>query len=353
MSVAQTFAAAASVSFSCPSDFMIRLSEYLQSYGSSFSAAGGSVEARDSAGHWRIERRGAGLHVAVSAHDAAGRQRLCDTAAFLIDHIAPGLVDRLQWEGLGQEGALPANMHEAQLVSVRRLSPHFLRLRLRCAGLAALMTGGMHFSLLLPPEGRAPVWPSLNAAGRTVWPAGADKLHRAVFTFVDFDPQDHSFTFDLFEHKGGPATHWAQTARAGAQVVIAGPGGGEMSDLAADGSTTLVMAGDETALPAIRHILRNAPHDQRGFVLVETGDPADRLIADLPAGVTLHWLDRAQDEHLAHHLPHLPLPDARAPFQLWIAGEQGMIRAARKLFLEEAALPKTCCYLAGYWTAPK
>ncbi len=109
----------------------------------------------------------------------------------------------------------------------RHVGSSFLRVELDCADTARLARErGMHFSLLLPPEPRAPVWPGLDHNGRPVMPEGDDRLHSAAYTFVDLDPDRGRFTFDVFERDGGRATIWARSAQPDDLVGISDPGSG-------------------------------------------------------------------------------------------------------------------------------
>lgn len=182
-----------------------------------------------------------------------------------------------------------------------------------CAGTAALDAGPMHFSLLLSPEGRAPVWPRLDGRGRTVWPEGEEALHRAAYTFVALEPEANRFTFDLFLHEGSRASAWALSAPLGTKVAVMGPGGGDLPD-----AGEILLAGDETALPAIRRILETSAADRRGRVLIEIGDDGDRMPLRAPEQVEVTWLRRHAGETLLAALRAVDLdPDAPPPTSGW------------------------------------
>ncbi|MBT9386566.1 siderophore-interacting protein [Pseudooceanicola sp. CBS1P-1] len=337
--------ATAQYSGPCPDDLLARTRSYLNGYDLPMEQGPDWVRMVLPRGTTTLHATPGGFRLEVAGEDTAFRHQLCEGAIFMIDQVCPEAAPAISWQGLPVSEGLPPGMHPARLRRITRLSPHFLRLEMDCPGTAELMEGGMHFTLLLPPEGRAPVWPALNDKGRTVWPAGADKLHRAVFTFVQRDPDTGWFSFDLYEHAGGPSSDWATRARPGDAVMVSGPGGGT-----APSARHLLMAGDETALPAIRDILAKAAPGTTGEVLIETGDPADRLLEEIPEGFRLRWLDRTAGETLAPALAACPLTEPG--LFLWVAGEAAIVREVRQRVQAEGALPRNRHYLAAYWSAP-
>ncbi|WP_375691061.1 siderophore-interacting protein [Pseudooceanicola sp. LIPI14-2-Ac024] len=284
----------------------------------------------------------AGFAVEIAASSPDQLYNLRESVIYLLDHVAPEASGAMRWTGVGAEGRRPPNFHLATVLEVRRVSANFLRIELACDGIAALSVGGMHFSLLIPPAGRTPRWPELNDKGRTVWPKEADVLHRAPYTFVTLDAAAGRFSFDVYEHAGGGTTLWARAAMPGAQVGIMGPGGGDLPP-----GDHLVMAGDETALPAIRRILALSPADRRGHVFVELGDPADICEMPRPAGMALTWVTRGQGATLWDHLEAAPLePDTF----VWVAAEQALGRRAKAHF-RTRGVTAARSYLTGYWVA--
>src|SRR3954454_16468312 len=95
----------------------------------------------------------------------------------------------------------------------------------------------------------------------------------------------------------GPASAWAERATVGDAVVLVGPdarfvgdaGGVEWHPPAA---ATLVVAGDETAVPAICAIVESLPPGRRALVLMEVPTAGDVLDLAVPTGVRVTWLPR-------------------------------------------------------------
>ncbi|SHE93636.1 NADPH-dependent ferric siderophore reductase, contains FAD-binding and SIP domains [Loktanella atrilutea] len=265
-----------------------------------------------------------------------------ESVIYLLDHVMPDISGRLAWTGPAPASHRPPNFHLATVRSTDRVGAHFIRVHMACDDVAALCVGGMHFSLLLPPGGRAPVWPMLNDRMRTVWPADADALHRAPYTFVTRDPAQGTFSFDIFIHDGGRTTTWAQSLVGGEVVGVMGPGSGDHPV-----TDDLLIAGDETALPAIRSILEQAPRHLRGRAVIEVGDPADIVALAMPSGMSLDWIVRGPDSDLWSWLRRVDslLPDTF----VWIAAEQATIRQAKAHF-KALGLTRDRSYISYYWT---
>ncbi|SNR43496.1 siderophore-interacting protein [Puniceibacterium sediminis] len=292
-----------------------------------------------------VDCDGPGFCVTLCARDDVALHQARENLLYMIDRVQPGISQHLRWSGdIARTGA-PPNFYGAEVVTVRQLGPRFLRVELDCAGTAALAAGpGMHFSLLLAPDGRAPVWPRINGNGRTVWPAGDDCLHRAVYTFVDLDPVAGRFTFDVFEHDGGRTTDWARTARPGAAVGIMGPGGGDMPV-----GDDLLIAGDETALPAISRILGQSDPTRRGRAIIEVADETSVSLIPAPEGVSITWVLRDRGETLWDHLSDADLPGAGGNGFVWVAAERDVARRAKSHFRETLGQPADRSYFSAYW----
>ena len=101
----------------------------------------------------------------------------------------------------------------------------------------------------------------------------------------------------------GPASRWALGAAPGDDLVILGPNAdatgphGGVDFVPPAHTDRLLIAGDETALPAIAGILERLPADARGEALIEMPLSGDRLALAAPAGVTVRWYGRDGRAH--------------------------------------------------------
>lgn len=244
-----------------------------------------------------------------------------------------------------------ANLHEATVVSAEDVTPHMRRIKFACADVSPFIGGDMHVRLLVPPKGRTPVWPGLREDGRIAWPQGEDELLVRVYTIRAVDAQRREVWIDFLQHpapgKKTPGADFARDAQPGERVAFIGPGGGDLP-----ASTSIFLAGDETALPAIARIAAEAAPDVRIEAIIEVGSPAEEQ--PLPTQATLHvrWLHRA--DYPAGATGVLAEETKRAIASLdggtyiWVACEKTDIRDIRA-FLKTRHHDRRRMYVAWYW----
>lgn len=240
-----------------------------------------------------------------------------------------------------QRGFAP-NLILAQVESLRQISPGFRRLRLYSDDLARFGPDALHFRLLLPPRDRAPVWPCQGDDGRTLWPEGADALHRPVYTFRALDTGAGWADVDIFLHEGGRVTDWTAQARPGETVGLMGPAGRALGK-----PDWIALFGDETALPAIARHLAVLPRQTRGAAFILC-DPADRQTLAHPPGMALHWLNRGAGDTLGAALSDLALPPGGDRL-VWFAAEKTEADRARTLLHELRGLTRQETHVTAYW----
>lgn len=117
------------------------------------------------------------------------------------------------------------------------------------------------------------------------------------------------FVLHLQPGATGPASSWAAAAKPGDELLLVGPrrggpdwGGIEFDD-AVDGP--VLLAGDETAAPAIARILEDVAPDTVGTAWIEVPSVEDRLPITAPEGVEVRWLVRGDDAHGTALIPAL------------------------------------------------
>ncbi|MEC7761463.1 MAG: siderophore-interacting protein [Pseudomonadota bacterium] len=281
-----------------------------------------------------------GTKLTIAAGDAAGLQLIRDTIA---ERVA-GMGLTLDW-ATSVAGTQPGNMSIANVTSVKRLSPAYMRLILEGDDLARFADGPLHFRLLFGPEGTN--WPTLNADGVTVWPGGAEAWHRPVYTTREIETRPDGsgrITFDVFMHEGGRTTAWAQSVAVGEQIAMTGPGGGNGAKRAG----TVALFGDETAVPVIARILAELPVDARGqaTMLVPSREDIQNLTA--PDGIEIKWILRDWESSLLTSLKTAPFPNADR--FVFFASERSEVFAARD-WLNLQGWDRTEFLCASYWTA--
>jgi NADPH-dependent ferric siderophore reductase len=229
--------------------------------------------------HWA----GGAADIRLQARDQSAAQNLRDTLGHLLDSAEDGLAAGLSWPSMA-EGALPPNFRLATVEASTRISPNFLRLRLRADDLGFMARTGLHLRLLQPKDPANPVWPRLSATGRTVWP-DPGHLHMPVYTIRAIDAAAGWLDVDIYLHGHGRTCAWANAARPGDPVGISGPGGGWIPQ-----ARHLVLGGDETALPVIARILSEAGPDTIGRAVIAVSHLEDRQEISGPPGLQIDWL---------------------------------------------------------------
>jgi NADPH-dependent ferric siderophore reductase len=195
----------------------------------------------------------------------------------------------------------------AAVARVERLTPTFTRITFAGEELADFGTAGLdqRVKVVLPladsgfahfPDGDDwyADWRELPAERRNPFRTYTVRAVRPDAREVDIDFALHG---DL-----GPASAWAARAQAGDEIVLIGPderspGRTVGIDFRPGRVDTVLLAGDETAAPAICAILEQLPADASGIAIVEIPTPDDVLAVDAPAGVEVRFLARSGAAH--------------------------------------------------------
>lgn len=214
---------------------------------------------------------------------------------------------------------------------------------------AAVAAAGPTVNLLVPRVGDAvPRWPRVAKDGRIVWPDGAHGVSLRSYTARRQDPDAGEVEIDFVLHGDGPAAAWAGAAAPGALLGVAGA-----ASLGDRPAGRLLLAGDETALPAISRILGTAPADATGVALVEVSGPTEEQPLPGPPGVTVHWLHRGgtppgESTLLVDAVAGLERPAGDDVFA-WIAAESAAVRAIRADLRGRWGLGRGQHHAIGYW----
>lgn len=199
-----------------------------------------------------------------------------------------------------------------------------------------------HVKLLVPLEGtdRPPL--PVQGPDRLEWGGAGGRPVAKDYTPRRFDPVTGELDLDFVLHEGGFAAGWARRTRPGDLAWIVGP---TRSLLVPTGIDRLLLAGDETALPAIARLLDEWPGGVAADVVIEVATPAG--IQDLPAldGVEVRWVHGA--DAWVDTIRDLPWPDGST--FCWVAGEARAVRDVRRFLADERAVPRDCLDATGYW----
>ncbi|MFE7973392.1 siderophore-interacting protein [Streptomyces shenzhenensis] len=242
----------------------------------------------------------------------------------------------------------PRKPHSAQVVRTERLTPHMQRVVLGGAGLAdfAADTCTDHYVKLLFPVGGATYPEPFDMERiraefpREQWPV------TRTYTVRGWDAEHRELTLDFVVHGDeGLAGPWALRVRPGETVWFMGPGGAYAPDARADWH---LLAGDESALPAIARALETLPPGARAHAFVEVSGPEEEQKIDSDVAVVwLHRGDRPVGEALVEAVRALEFPAGRV--HAFVHGEAGFVKELRRLLRVEYAIPREDLSISGYW----
>jgi NADPH-dependent ferric siderophore reductase len=279
---------------------------------------------------------------------------------------------------------------------VQRLAPHFVRVTYTGDDIGHFGTAGLdqRIKVVFPhADGRYADFGQHDEAGDWYdrWRALPleDRNPFRTYTVRRIDAVAGELDVDfVVHHDAGPAGAWAESASIGDELIIVGPdqrGPHPRSGLDWHPGTArrLLLAGDETAAPAICSILESlgAGFDVDAFIEVPTA--ADALLPAIPASFRVRWLGREDAPHGSRLIDAVtawtadsrdvlerataPRPqvledvdvdrdllwdspeEADGEFYAWIAGESATIKALRRHLVSGCGVDRKRVAFMGYW----
>ncbi|TIH38335.1 siderophore-interacting protein [Subtercola vilae] len=292
-------------------------------------------------------------------------------------------------------------MFEVELLRIRPLSPTLSRFTFTGPDLDQFADNGydQRIKLVFPLPGigleSVPTGDDWYSEWRSL-PVGRQNPIR-TYTVRQVRADEREIDVDIVLHgDAGPASAWASRAQPGDPLVILGPNRGFDGvcggvDFVPPAHTeTILLVGDETALPAIASILERLAPDARGLALVEVphlgdaaalvahvgvevrvvargaGDPGSALLPAVRAATgmllgpggrggvgDLEKLDDVDVDSVL--LWEVPVSDAGVPLcestelYAWVAGEAGVVKEVRRHLVRECGLDRASVAFMGYW----
>ncbi len=231
---------------------------------------------------------------------------------------------------------------------VERVSPRMVRVTLSGPELAGFTVEQPAASVrvLVPSSGATDlVVPSWNG-NEFLLPDGRRPTIR-TFTPWRVDPEAAELDVGIVVHGGGVASDWAVSAEPGQAAAISGPGRGYTVDRDAP---AYLVAGDETAIPAITQVLDAIPAETTVQVRIEVAHADGRLALPAHPGATVEWRDLPSGEPpgdaLGAAVRDVELPDGT---RVWAAGEAAAVQRIRRHLFDDRGLPRTQTSVRGYW----
>jgi NADPH-dependent ferric siderophore reductase len=206
-----------------------------------------------------------------------------------------------------------------------------------------------HLKVFLPADGQdEPNLPEFTPDGAVFADDGPRPTVR-TYTPRRYDPATKTLEIQFLLHGEGPASEWAQRAKPGDKLAVAGPGGRFSLEPVAE---YWWLAADESAIPAVATLLEALPETVAADVHIEVDRSDDEIELSAPAKATITWHHRratdAFGEELAAAARAAPIPDGA---RIWIACEAAAMRGIRRYFTRERGIPVAQLTTRGYWRA--
>lgn len=224
-----------------------------------------------------------------------------------------------------------------------------------------------------------------------------------TYTLRNPKPEAQQVDIDFVLHgDAGPASAWALGAKPGDEIVIFGPDGRATDrggiEWRPGNAREVLLAGDETAWPAICAIVESLPAGITGHAFIEVPHPSDAVEVPTDSDVTVSWLargdarrgellDTAVRAWAADHVEKLAVSAASAAsaaseaaptfvddtpttddivwtapdldadmatssdtsLYTWLAGESKVITTLRRHLVRDAGFDRNRVAFMGYW----
>lgn len=249
----------------------------------------------------------------------------------------------------------PITLRELEVVAIDDISPRLRRITLGGDQLGAFERQGFaqpplqslgpddHIKIFFPDPATGILTLPEQHDGHLHWPQNPPSISRE-YTPRAHDPASGTLVLEFVLHGHGVAGTWAAQARLGQRMFIAGP---KQSSLIAP-ADWYVLAGDETALPAIANWLQMLPRDAAGRVLILIEEETAIIALDAPAGFEVRWhlTDHTDAGLMTQLLAEAPLSQGEG--FIWAAAERDTIATLRN-YLSLIDFPKNRVDLTSYW----
>lgn len=290
--------------------------------------------------------------------------------------------------------AYPLRMFDLAVRRVHDLSPHFRRITFSGPDLDRFGVPGptldLRIKLLLPAPGHVVDRPGAPG-GQLVegwyqqWLRGGQSgrgvLRSYTVRALRSTPQGPELDVDFVLHpaggQGAPGSDWARRAIPGTAVLVIGPDSRTITRATPPketgirwnprGSRNVLLAGDETAVPAISAILETLPADVSGSAFLEVPDARDVQTIRTRSSVTITWLARNHSNAsqgrllvsaIEHHCRQPSLNTIAGAAEAsetyaWIGAEATTVKALRRHLVTHLGVDPKRSELRAYWSVGK
>jgi NADPH-dependent ferric siderophore reductase len=242
----------------------------------------------------------------------------------------------------------PPRFRRVEVARVERRGPRLVRVTLTGAELAGLDIGlpAASVRILVPrlPSGEVvlPVWNGNEFLDEE----GGRPIIRTL-TPLAFDAEQLELDVEIVLHGDGPLSTWGGQARPGDGAAISGTGRGYDIDQAA---RSFLLAGDESALPAIAMLLDVLPDTADVVAYVEVAEPSGRRELGTRRDLAVTWRDLATAAPPGSAVLTAVTTATFGPdVRVWAAGEAAAMQRLRRHLFDDRWLSRSQAVVRGYW----
>jgi NADPH-dependent ferric siderophore reductase len=239
-------------------------------------------------------------------------------------------------------------LHVAEVTRTIRLTPGMVRVTFGGEELAEFRTTGIgdefvrvHFPA---PDGALHL-PRIDEDGVWHYPEGVEG-HVEPYTIRRHDAVNHEVDIDLVVHGHGRAGAWAAAAAPGDRVAFGDPRGLYEPP---SGATDQIFVTDATGIPALARLSEQLAPGVRAVAAVEIAEESHRIDIGAP-NLSVRWIvgrgNGVAPSAITEALRALPITD---DCYVWVAGEAGELRSARRHLRHERGLAADRYAVIGYW----
>jgi NADPH-dependent ferric siderophore reductase len=239
-------------------------------------------------------------------------------------------------------------MRLLEVTSVEDITPRMRRITLS-GDMAGFVSPGHadHIKAFFFPEGVEPKVVPIGPRGAEFAPGEQPQMRD--YTPRYWDVAAGTIVLDFVLHGDGPASSWAAQVAIGQKLVIAGPRGSLVVPATFD---WYLLAGDETALPAIGRRIEELPAGAKVLAVIEVEDEREEQRFATATEMTLHYVHRqgrpaGTTTLILDTLRAAVFPAGTA--YAYVAGESTMSKAMRAFLTDERGFDPEYVKAAGYW----
>ncbi|MCO5114725.1 MAG: siderophore-interacting protein [Bdellovibrionaceae bacterium] len=242
------------------------------------------------------------------------------------------------------------------VTQIMPLSPLFTKITFFSEDLKDFVTASPddHVKVFFPdPETGHYSIPRLGPEGLQTEEGQPEPLMRD-YTPLNYNSKNKTLELIFFMRDKGAGALWAQKAKEGDELFIAGPRGSFVLSYIFDWYLILT---DESGLPSLQRRLQEMPKDAKGLVLAEISKTSDAIkvqTQNTPQGIEIQWLERTTGQKstgssdiFLQSLNNFTKPEGNG--FVWIKTESYVALQLKNYILQNNITKDEWIKASGYW----